>query len=310
MATPPKVSVCMITYNHEKYIREAIEGVLMQECDFEVELIVANDCSLDATDTIIEDILKNHPRASWIKYTYHNQNKGMMPNFIWALNQCKNKYIGLCEGDDYWTDSLKLQKQVDFLEGNKDCIICFTQSNVLLPNGKITVGSFYDKPLKTSFDDIIFENYITTLTVVFLRPANGFTIPDWYANVPFGDWPLYMVLLKDGDYSYFLNNITAVYRKDVGISTNLRSVLSNLFLAEIKILKLILNDRNFKNKENVIKKSISLKFLSLMISFNREYQYFKAIKVFISLINKMNSKKLLKMYVHSIYVSIKKYRLK
>ena len=106
-----KVSVVMITYGHEKFIREAIEGVLMQECDFEVELILANDCSPDQTDSVIQDIIKNHPKGCWIKYIRQENNIGMMPNFIFALKQCKGKYIALCEGDDYWTDPLKLQKQ-------------------------------------------------------------------------------------------------------------------------------------------------------------------------------------------------------
>ncbi|MDO9260985.1 MAG: glycosyltransferase, partial [Flavobacteriaceae bacterium] len=114
MKDKPTVSVCMITYNHENYIQQAIEGVLMQTCNFEVELIIANDCATDKTDEVIQEIIKNHPNSSWIKYTNHSQNKGMMPNFIWAMQQCKGKYIALCEGDDYWTDPLKLQKQVEF----------------------------------------------------------------------------------------------------------------------------------------------------------------------------------------------------
>ena len=123
MKKQPKVSVCMITYGHEKFIEEAINGVLMQECDFVVELIIANDCSPDKTDAVIQNILCNHPRASWIKYIKHDKNLGMMPNFIFAMQECKGKYIALCEGDDYWTDPSKLQKQVDFLEANSDYVI-------------------------------------------------------------------------------------------------------------------------------------------------------------------------------------------
>ena len=85
MAQKLKVSVCMITYGQEKYIREAIEGVLMQECDFEVELILSNDCSPDRTDEIIQDIIKNHPKGCWIKYFKHESNIGMMPNFIFVF---------------------------------------------------------------------------------------------------------------------------------------------------------------------------------------------------------------------------------
>jgi glycosyltransferase involved in cell wall biosynthesis len=114
------VSVIMITYKHEQFIAKAIEGVLMQKCDFEVELIIADDCSPDKTEEKVFQIIKNHPKNSWIKYTKHKTNKGMISNFNWALNQCKGKYIAMCEGDDYWTDPLKLQKQVDFLEKTRN----------------------------------------------------------------------------------------------------------------------------------------------------------------------------------------------
>ncbi|MET0945569.1 MAG: glycosyltransferase family 2 protein [Flavobacterium sp.] len=118
------VSVIMITYGHEDFIEQAINGILMQECDFEVELIIANDCSPDKTDEVIRKIIKNHPKSSWIKYTNHQSNLGMIPNFIWAIQQARGNYIAICEGDDYWTDSLKLQKQVDFLEANEEYVIC------------------------------------------------------------------------------------------------------------------------------------------------------------------------------------------
>ena len=108
------LSVIMITYGHENFIEQAIKGVLIQECNFDFELIIANDCSPDNTDIIIKDIIANDPRAGKIKYVRHNNNIGMMPNFIYALQSAKGKYIALCEGDDYWTLPSKLQKQVDF----------------------------------------------------------------------------------------------------------------------------------------------------------------------------------------------------
>ena len=116
----PIVSVVMITYNHEKYIQQAVEGVLMQQTDFPIELIIADDASPDQTEKIVTTIKKKHPNGNWIKYTRHLQNKGMTENFMWALGQAQGKYIALCEGDDYWTDPYKLQKQVDFLEANEE----------------------------------------------------------------------------------------------------------------------------------------------------------------------------------------------
>src|SRR5690606_34101688 len=121
----PLISVCMITYNHEAYIKQAIEGILMQQTNFDVELIIADDCSTDRTETIIRELIENHSENFKIKYYRHDINIGMMPNFIFSLKKCTGKYIALCEGDDYWTDPLKLQKQVDFLEGNPEYGICF-----------------------------------------------------------------------------------------------------------------------------------------------------------------------------------------
>ncbi len=119
------VSVVMITYSHEFFIAEAIHGVLIQECDFDVELIIADDCSQDNTNKII-DSFKLHPNFGWIKYTRHDLNKGANNNFIWALGQSKGKYIAVCEGDDYWTDPLKLQKQVDVFETNENCGLVYS----------------------------------------------------------------------------------------------------------------------------------------------------------------------------------------
>ena len=118
------ISVVMITYKHEIFISKAIEGVLMQEVDFDVELIIADDNSPDRTTEIVEKIKITHPKGHWIKYSRHLNNKGMIPNYIWAIEQASGKYIALCEGDDYWTDPSKLQKQFDFMEQNRDYSLC------------------------------------------------------------------------------------------------------------------------------------------------------------------------------------------
>ena len=203
----------MITYNHEKFIQEAIEGVLMQQCDFEIELIVANDCSTDKTDAVIQNILKNHPRANWIKYTNHPINKGMMPNFIWALQQCKGKYIALCEGDDYWTDPLKLQKQVDFLEKNEEYVLCFHPCDLLISTSKV-------KPYIQSqdLDRINYEYTIKNLLINWNIPTASMIfrnfedeLPQWVSEVASGDIALAMILFKKGKFK-LLKEWMSVYR--------------------------------------------------------------------------------------------------
>ena len=170
MAVPlPLVSVLMITYLHENFIEEAIEGVLMQECDFEIELIIANDCSPDNTHKIIQSILKSHPKANRIKYFRHEKNLGMMPNFLFGLNEAKSKYIALCEGDDYWIDPLKIQKQVDFLQNNERFVITYHDAIKIDNNGNLLQEKILTE--RNAKDYSAFElkraPHILTLTILF-----------------------------------------------------------------------------------------------------------------------------------------------
>ena len=236
MPIQPKVSVCMITYNHEKFIREAIEGVLMQECNFNVELIVANDCSPDATDSIIQDILKNHPCASWIKYINHKKNLGMMPNFIWALNQCTGKYIALCEGDDYWTDPLKLQKQVDFLEGNKDYIA--HSHNVFFRDerNKESIPSLFSKlPSRTlTIEDVCPLRTFHTASLTFKNSAiKNFDFEFLVKKVLSGDKYVYLNLFLHGKMFYDEMPMAFYRRNEGGVSAS--NSLDKYLNADVKL---------------------------------------------------------------------------
>lgn len=210
MNTVPSVSIVMITYAHESYIQQAITGVLEQECDFEIELIVSNDCSPDKTNSIVHQIIKTHPKSYFVKYTNHRKTKGMIPNFIWALKQAKGKYLAFCEGDDYWTDPLKLQKQVDFLEKNPDYNICFhkvqlyNQKDQIFTNDTIT----RQVPDSTDMTELAKGNYIHTPSVLL---RNNFSLPNWFSKVPVGDWSLYMIAVKDKKIKK-LEDTMAVYR--------------------------------------------------------------------------------------------------
>lgn len=110
------VSVIMPVYNHEKYVAQAIESVLMQKTDFKYELIIGEDCSTDGSRNIIREYQSRYPNI--IKVIYQSENRGMFKNGSMIRKRAKGKYWAFCEGDDYWTDSSKLQKQVDFLENN------------------------------------------------------------------------------------------------------------------------------------------------------------------------------------------------
>ena len=167
------VSVDMITYKHEAYIAQAIEGVLMQETNFEYDLIIADDCSPDKTEEIVKNIIATHPKGHIIKYFRHEKNIGMQANGLFAVQECKGKYIALCEGDDYWTDPLKLQKQVDFLEENPSYVMSF-HNRFLVDNfnKKLDFDDIYpySKKILTQ-EEMICGSYAPTQTLVYLNAA-------------------------------------------------------------------------------------------------------------------------------------------
>lgn len=238
-----KVSVIMITYGHEKYIEEAIESVLMQECDFEVELIVANDCSPDGTDFVVNNIIQNHSKSSWIKYTKHPQNKGMIPNFTWAVKQCKGKYIAICEGDDYWTDPLKLQKQVDFLEDNSEYTFCVHRYKLYIDNKKefeddiypINYGDYKETGKGIIIDEKMFlkDWFTQPLSAVIAKKDFEKVLNKQLYFKYFRDYHIFYFLLQSSK-GFCLDSCSGVYRiNDGGIAS------SKTFYEKIKTAFLI-----------------------------------------------------------------------
>lgn len=236
MNSKPLVSVVMITYGHEKFIREAIEGVLTQKCDFEIELILANDSSPDRTDEIVQELLENHPNATWIKYFNHATNLGMMQNFLFALRQAKGEYIALCDGDDYWTDSLKLQKQVNFLNNNLSYVACF--HNVKVVTNELSSLYFHDRKegMVNAKEIVLNGGGIYPTASIFYR--NQIKLPEFALHSKAGDSAIAFSLLEMGHF-YYLEDTMAVYRKHEGgvfssiihdTNKRLDNIISNLNL--------------------------------------------------------------------------------
>src|SRR5690554_3017735 len=152
----PLVSICCITYNHEDFIRDAIEGFLMQKTSFPIEIIIHDDASTDNTANIIEEYANKYPDLFVTILQSENQwSKGggsIYARFVYP--RARGKYIALCEGDDYWTDPLKLQKQVDFLEANPEYILCFTNTRTVDENNKILRPKVIESCTKDTFDQI------------------------------------------------------------------------------------------------------------------------------------------------------------
>jgi len=209
----PLVSVFMITYNHEKYIAQAIEGVLMQKTSFPFELIIGEDCSTDQTREIVVDYANRYPAI--IKPILHETNVGAKANSKSVREACRGKYVALCEGDDYWIDPLKLQKQVDFMESHPDFSMCFHRAKKVDVQGK-ELGTCWpkkswSKPV-TYTEDIVERNYISTQTVVYRRGLFDQQLFDILAKgLSFGDWVLHILNSLQGKIM-FLDESMAAYR--------------------------------------------------------------------------------------------------
>jgi glycosyltransferase involved in cell wall biosynthesis len=212
MENQPLVSICCITYNHELYIREAIDSFLMQETNFDFEIVISDDCSTDRTAQIISEYVKKAPNRFNFQTSKHNI--GSENNFKKTLSLCKGKYIAICDGDDYWTDRNKLQKQVDFLEQNKEFVLnCHRTLFYYQKN-----DSFEEKDehlfnktnnLIITIDNLFNPFIIPTNSIVFKKDVIEFKKLSTKKNVK--DIFLFSMLLDKGNGICFQDNMS-VYR--------------------------------------------------------------------------------------------------
>ncbi len=209
-----KVCVRMITYNHAKYIAQAVESVLMQETNFPYELIIGEDCSTDGTRDIVVDYQRRYPDK--IRLLLAEQNLGALENARRTRAASRGQYIALLEGDDYWTSPFKLQKQVDFLDTHSECALCFHATEVVYEDGSKQPHLFLPPGRKPTYqlEDLLQGNFMVTCSVMF---RNGLVseIPEWCYHLPIGDWPLNLLHAQHGEIGY-LDEALAVYRKHGG----------------------------------------------------------------------------------------------
>lgn len=215
MNEKPLLSVALITYNQEEFIAECIEGMVNQKTDFSFEIVIGEDCSTDGTRAICKQYKEKYPEL--IRLILPESNLGMMGNWINTINSCEGKYIAICEGDDYWIDENKLQKQVDFLENNPDYTLCSTASQLLAQ----IYGHYYNVDIKKdtlTTRDLLEEDWgIMTATIVFRKDA--LQMPDWFKKVKNGDYSLQLLVSLNGKIKC-LPNYTSVYRQHAGGISN------------------------------------------------------------------------------------------
>ena len=239
----PVVTVVITTYNHERFIERALQSVLDQQGTFEVEILVGEDCSTDGTRAVLERLLAAHPERFSI--CDHGANVGGHENFSRLWKKARGEFIAWLEGDDFWIDPCKLQKQIDLMRAAPNAAIGFTRCQIVSGSDALFVSESRLLPRTSQFHHLATGNYIHTPTVIYRRGIVEI-YPEWVKSLPLGDWPLHLLHARAGSIVY-LDDATAAYRVHLGGSWSSRGraeqvsetrVVIKSFLAHVKLTRL------------------------------------------------------------------------
>lgn len=282
-AGEPLVSVAMLAYNHGAFIREALESVLVQKTDFPIQIVIAEDCSPDDTREIILDYQKRYPKI--IKLLLQVENVGAWQNNIDLFGHLDGSYIAALEGDDYWTDSLKLQKQVDFLEKNTDYSLCFHNAIEHFEDQSIADRSFSKVEDRDYSGPEIYKKWtIATASVVFRKEV---VLSAFYKSLLhnrkfiFGDIILFIACAQVGKLKGMTDTMV-VYRRHNGgavfslsLERDLKQAYHDLEIANVfKGKYAAIAKKKYKNC--VIKGYFSARMLSRETLKNAYFEFIKA----------------------------------
>jgi glycosyltransferase involved in cell wall biosynthesis len=280
----PLVSISCMTYNHAPYIRQCLEGFLMQKIDFPIEVLIHDDASTDGTVDIIREYEQKYPEI--IKPIYQTENqysKGIDVFTVYNISRARGKYIAICEGDDYWIDPYKLQKQVDFLEKNSEYGMCYTRAKKYSQKNskylRVEAGGS-----DCSFHDLMKRNVIPTLTVCLkknlliqynndIKPGNK----HWLQ----GDYPTWLWFAYNSKI-YFMNDVTGVYRileESVSHSSDIKKQ-SKFIHSEIRIQRYFFVLYNYQKIDFNTREASSMAYLMALFGEYKQYRkYISKIRI-------------------------------
>lgn len=271
----PLVTVCLITYNQTKYVRQAIESVLKQRVNFSMKLFIADDFSTDGTREIILSYKDKFP--NFIELIFQKSNVGPANNFIELISKPKSKYIAYLEGDDYWTDPLKLQKQVDYLESNTDIAGCFHDVCVVDEDGALKKDNYYVPP-KDLFDqsDCVKLGSAYCTGALMFRSLVVKKMPGWFLKSP-SDYAIDLLITEFGKIAHLHERMGAYRIHNKGIWQGKQSFETKADV--IKRYRFCLSNPKFeKEYGRYFKKGIGEISADLAMHYKRDKQFGKVLK--------------------------------
>lgn len=276
------VSVAMTTYNHESFIKEAIEGVLMQKADFRFELIIGEDCSTDKTREICINYQEKYPEI--IQLILYKENVGLRSNNVEVWRNCKGKYIAYCEGDDYWTDPYKLQKQIDMLENDKTLGACFHKALIRHEGSDLKDELFpasLDKQI-FNFDEVNEKWFVPTCSFVFRNfMLNNKNHPIFSSPLFYSDRPLMAFAAKEGDFA-FIDEVMGCFRRHKTNMTKIGKLDIMYFEGAMAYKKLekIYPKNKVKLSEQVIKWALWASKIAIINNELLRFAYYNFVSLF------------------------------
>ncbi|MCR5555531.1 MAG: glycosyltransferase [Bacteroidales bacterium] len=247
-----KLSVFVVTYNQEKYIRQCLDSILMQEVDFDYEVVIGEDHGTDGTRAICEEYAEKYSQVRLLPLI---ENLGVAGNWRRVLLECKGDYIAMCEGDDYWTDSKKLQKQVKFMDENKQYAGCFHNVNTVDENGSV-IGQLHNGKMNSEYDFAQMTGgwFVPTASICFRCSndiINSFSVLAKYSYLS-ADRLLVALISNEGKMAYSSEIMSAWRRCNTCLSLSIDTI--KIYEGNVFLFKNLL--ANMPKQKNILTKRV------------------------------------------------------
>lgn len=286
MSSRPLVSVCIATYNHERFLAQALDSVLMQQGDFTLEILLGEDGSSDNTPAIVRDYAARHPAT--IRAFFHdpadklfiNGRQTGRKNFLNNLQQARGDFVALLDGDDYWLDPHKLQKQLAILQANPQLVACchaaiHVDDDNVVQDGYMGHHDVRGGTRDFSLRDVLRKNPVPTLSVLFRNPRLA-QYPALFLQTDMADWPLHMLNALRGDIRYVDEKMAAYRLHGGGVWAGFRASVEKTLLAEMRVWQIVAADPLFAAQRDYLGQLVEVQYAQLVKVALREHDYRKA----------------------------------